>query len=420
MRITRIEMKAEMPARKRVAAYARVSADEADNIDSLSAQISRYSTLIQSNPAWDYAGVFSDEGITGTKMDRPGFLSLMEEADKGNIDIILTKSISRFSRNTVDLLTAVRHPRDIGVSVRFERENIDTLSESGELMLTLLASFAEEESHSISENVRWAIRKRFEKGIGNSFVLYGYRWDGTEFHIIEDEAEVVRRIFSEYLSGKSPQMIAKELTAEGIRPRRNAKEFGYSAVFTILRQEKYTGDSILQKTFTTDFLKHTFKKNDGELPRYLAEGTHPAIISHEAFRRTQNEIERRRCLGFMANQRQRFSVFTRKVFCSSCGHTYRKKICTRSNTIPYVTWVCGTKFSHGASVCSSRNVPNRVLWELTADVLGADTVDDALFNEMIERILVSEYTLTYQMKDGTEEIRHWEPLVDNPIYRRNA
>lgn len=420
MRITRIDTKAEMPVRKRVAAYARVSADEADNIDSLSAQISRYSTLIQATPGWDYAGVFSDEGITGTKMDRPGFLSLMEAADNGDIDIILTKSVSRFSRNTVDLLKTVRHLRDISVSVRFERENIDTLSESGELMLTLLASFAEEESYSLSENVRWAIRKRFEKGIGNSFVLYGYRWDGTEFHIIEEEAAVVRRIFSDYLSGKSPQMIAKELTAEGIRPRRNTEAFGYSTVFSMLRQEKYTGDSILQKTFTTDFLKHTFKKNEGELPRYLAEGTHPAIISHETFQRTQEEIERRRLLGFMANQRQRFSVFTRKLFCASCGHTYRKKLSMRPNTITYVYWVCGTKFSHGASACSSRNVPDRVLWELTADVLGADTVDDALFNEKIERIIVSEYTLTYQMKDGTEEIRHWEPLVDNPIYRRNA
>ena len=420
MRITRIDTKAEMPVRKRVAAYARVSADEADNIDSLSAQISRYSTLIQATPGWDYAGVFSDEGITGTKMDRPGFLSLMEAADNGDIDIILTKSVSRFSRNTVDLLKTIRHLRDIGVSVRFERENIDTLSESGELMLTLLASFAEEESHSLSENVRWAIRKRFEKGIGNSFVLYGYRWDGTEFHIIEDEAAVVRRIFSDYLSGKSPQMIAKELTAEGIRPRRNTEAFGYSTVFSMLRQEKYTGDSILQKTFTTDFLKHTFKKNEGELPRYRAEGTHPAIISHETFQKTQDEIERRRLLGFMANQRQRFSVFTRKLFCSSCGHTYRKKLSMRPNTITYVYWVCGTKFSHGASACSSRNVPDRILWELTADVLGADTVDDALFNEKIERIIVSEYTLAYQMKDGTEEIRHWEPLVDNPIYRRNA
>lgn len=420
MRITRIDNKAEMPVRKRVAAYARVSADEADNIDSLSAQISHYSSLIQSNPSWDYAGVFSDEGITGTKMERPGFLSLMDEADKGNIDIILTKSVSRFSRNTVDLLTTVRHLRDIGVSVRFERENIDTLSESGELMLTLLASFAEEESHSISENVRWAIRKRFERGIGNSFVIYGYRWDGAEFHIVEEEAEIVRRIFSEYLSGRSPQMIAKELTDEGIRTRRNEKAFGYSAVFTILRQEKYTGDSILQKTFTTDFLKHSFKKNEGELPRYLVEGTHPPIISHETFQKAQDEIERRRLLGFMANQRQRFSVFTRKVFCSSCGHTYRKKLSTRPNTVTYVYWVCGTKFSHGVSACSARNVPDRVLWELTADVLGTENVDSALFNEKIERILVSEYTLTFLMKDGTEETRHWEPLADNPIYRRNA
>lgn len=416
MNITRIDNRPELPDRKRVAAYARVSADEADNIDSLSAQISHYSALIQSHPGWDYAGVFSDAGISGTKAERPGFKALMAEADRGNVDIILTKSVSRFSRNTVDLLCAIRHLKAIEVSVRFERENIDTLSESGELLLTLLASFAEEEAHSASENIKWAIRKRFEKGIGNSFILYGYRWDGYGFLIIDDEAAIVRRIFSEYLSGQSPYAIARKLTEEGIRPRGNDAEFGEYLVWRILRQEKYTGDSLLQKTFTTDFLTHSCRKNNGELPKYLAEGTHPAIISHDIFSMAQEEIGRRRELGFMANQRMHYSIFTRKVICSSCGHTYRKRIFPRVNG-QYCSWICGTKIESGSSVCHSRNVPDRILWNLTADILCSDAISESLFNERIERILVSDYTLTFIMKNGKEEIRHWKPLVDNPVYR---
>lgn len=409
MKITRIHNTSLQMKKIRVAAYARVSADEADNIESLSAQISYYSKLIQANPSWEYAGVYSDEGITGTRLDRPGFTELLQEAESGNINIILTKSISRFSRNTVDLLQTVRHLKDIGVSVQFNRENIDTMTESGELMLTLLSSFAEEEAYSVSQNVRWAFKKKFESGYGIDVHLYGYRFDGHEFHIKEDEAKIIRRIFKEYLDGCSPDQIAKELTQEGYTSRNHATRFTYAAVCTILRQEKYTGNSIFQKYYTPDFLSHKQKRNKGEQPRYYAEGVRPPIIQQEIFDKAQAEIERRKALGFRANRNHGFSIFTQCLVCSSCGAFYKKKNGKSAGKRLYHYWSCKTKVEQGMKTCGSCNVPDIVLNQLTADVLSSEIVDDELFEEKIDHIEVSPYTLTFIMKDGSSEVRHWEP-----------
>lgn len=415
MKITRIHTPSLELKRLRVAAYARVSADEPDNIESLSAQVSYYSSLIQKNPSWEYAGVYSDEGITGTKMDRPGFRALLEEADKCNIDIILTKSISRFSRNTVDLLKTVRHLRDIGVSVRFDRERIDTLTESGELMLTLLSSFAEEESYSISQSVRWAFKKKFQAGYGIDVHLYGYRYDGQEFHIKEDEAAIVRRIFSEYLAGRSPHEIADRLTKEGFKSRNNKAKFSYKAVWTILRQEKYTGASILQKRYTPDFLTHEDKVNRGQVPKYFVEGVRPPIITMELFENTQKEISRRQELAFKANDRHGFSVFTQRLVCSDCGAFYKKKNGKSAGKGKYHYWSCRTKIEQGIKTCCSCNVPDTVLRRLTADVLGSESVDEGLFENRIDHIEVSPYTLTFIMKDGASEIRKWDPSDNGAI-----
>ena len=190
--------------RMRVAAYARVSMESERLEHSLSSQISRYSELIQRNPSWEYAGVFADYGISGTSTERPEFQRLMAECEAGHIDLILTKSISRFARNTLDTLIAVRHLKELGIAIRFEKENIDTLTAKGELLLTLLASFAQEESRSISDNVKWGTRKRFEKGIPNGrFRVLGYRWEGDKLVVVPEEAAVVRRIFQNFLDGKS-------------------------------------------------------------------------------------------------------------------------------------------------------------------------------------------------------------------------
>ena len=210
--VSKIEAKTPtVPTRKRVAAYARVSEEKGRTLHSLSAQVSFYSSFIQKHPEWGYVGVYADSGMTGTSSDRNEFQRLLADCNAGKIDIVLVKSISRFARNTVDLLETVRHLRDIGVEVRFEKERINSLSGDGELMLSILASFAQEESRSTSENVKWAIRKGFKEGRGNQFCLYGYHWDGNEYHIVPEEAEIVRLIFSNFLKGLSAEQTEKQL-----------------------------------------------------------------------------------------------------------------------------------------------------------------------------------------------------------------
>lgn len=222
--------------RKKVAAYCRVSEEKGRTLHSMSTQVSYYSNLIQKNPEWEYAGVYSDLGVSGTSTKRSGFQDMIEDCKKGKIDMILTKSISRFARNTVDLLETVRWLKSIGIGVQFEKEKIDSLSDDGELMLSLLASFAQEESRSISENVKWVIRKNFKKGIGNSFILYDNCWDGEKFNLNEEEAKVIRLCFENFLKGLSAEKTEKQLRKMGVKTL-TGKEFSASSVRAILVQE---------------------------------------------------------------------------------------------------------------------------------------------------------------------------------------
>lgn len=231
--------------RKKVAAYARVSMDSERMHHSLSAQVSYYSSLIQKNPDWEYAGVYADYGISGTgTKKRQEFQRMLEDAEAGKIDIILTKSIQRFARNTVDLLRTVRHLKELGIEVWFEKENIHTLSGDGELMMTILASFAQEESRSISENVRWRVKKRFEKGIPNGrFRIYGYRWKGNHLVVKPGEAAVVKFIYANFLKGVSAETTEKQLEEQGVKSF-NGKHFGNSSIRMILQNITYTGNML--------------------------------------------------------------------------------------------------------------------------------------------------------------------------------
>lgn len=381
--------------KKKVAAYCRVSVDFEINLHSLNAQVDYYRTYIQSRPDWSFAGIYADEGLSGTTSNRTGFENLLKDCELGKIDIILTKSISRFARNTVLLLKTIRVLKEKGINVHFERENIDSLSNSGELLLTLLASFAEEESRSISENTKWAIRKNFEKGIGNHFSpMLGYRFIGEEFIVVPSEAETVKLIFSLYLDGLSPDSITTYLNQHGIKTV-NGNAFKYGCVWGILRQIKYTGNSIFQKTFTESYLTHKTKRNHGELKRYFAEGTHPVIISQETFDAVQTEIEVRKSLGYLANTSKQFSVFTGKIICSKCGHTYRRSnsgTSGRHKSI-YYYWKCGTKFSKGKTGCPSSLIPEKKLYSLAFEV--TDKLDD------IKQILVKDTNLIFTLTDGT-------------------
>lgn len=409
MEIKRIEsVNSQLFRRMKVAAYARVSVETELSQHSLSNQISYYSSYIKSRPDWEFVGVYADEGYTGTKTERPGFQSLIKDCNSGKIDLILAKSISRFARNTVDLLNTVRHLKNLGINVRFEKENIDSISPQGELLLTLIASFAQEESRSVSENTKWAIQKKFEQGIDLCTETFGYRWNGHEFQIVPEQAEIVREVFQSYLEGRSPDQIASSLAARGIKGTRGHL-LQYSSVCAILRQERYIGDSLLQKTFRENHITKKTIRNKGEMQKFYAEGTHPPIIDKQTFYAVQEEIKRRAELGYLANQSISFSCFTGKVVCGRCGHTYRRRMCgMKGRTTKQYYWKCGTKISGTQEACSSQNVPERVLFSLTAEVLNSENFTDMQFEESINRILVSQNsTLTFVMKDGTEITRTW-------------
>ncbi len=300
-KITKLEpKKISLPTRKKVAAYARVSKDTERLLHSASAQVSYYSELIQKNPEWEYAGVYVDCGITGTiTYKRDEFKRMLTDCEAGKIDIILTKSISRFARNTVDLLETVRHLKSIGVEVRFEKERINSFSEDGELMLSLLASFAQEESRSISENVKWGIHKRFksgEIGVANKHIL-GYQYDEEQkkYIIIPEEAESVRWMFQMYIDGVTLRDIADNLNNAGIRTILG-NDFQEASVRQLIFNEVYAGDIRRQKCYVSDPIKKDKIPNRGELPQYYMTDCHEAIIDRETYAKVKAEMERRASL----------------------------------------------------------------------------------------------------------------------------
>ena len=276
----------------RVAAYARVSTNSDDQLVSLKAQKEHYESYIKLNPEWEFAGLYYDEGLSGTKKyNRTGLLDMIADAEQGKIDFILTKSISRFARNTTDCLEMVRRLIDVGVFIQFEKENINTGSMESELMLSILSGLAESESVSISQNSKWAIQKHF---INGTFIIsyppYGYINADGKMEVVPEEAEIVRTIFNEYINGKGEFLIAKELNERGI-PSKRGTIWHPSTVQGVLKNEKYTGDVIFQKTYTdSNFNRHI---NYGEENQYLLENHHEAIISHEDFDKAQHVMEQR-------------------------------------------------------------------------------------------------------------------------------
>lgn len=285
-------------AKKRVAAYARVSTEFEEQLSSFDAQMDYYTKHIKSNHAWTFVEVYTDEGISATSTKkRDGFKRMMSDALNGKIDLIITKSVSRFARNTVDTLINVRKLKEKGIEVYFEKENIYTMDSKGELLITIMSSLAQEESRSISENVTWGQRKRFADGKVSlpykQFLGYEKGEDGLP-KIVEKEAEVVRVIYKLFLEGKTTSGIAKYITEAKIPTRAGKEIWQQSTVKSILKNEKYKGDAILQKSFTVDFLTKKKKINEGEIPQYYVENSHPAIITPEVFDLAQHEIKKRR------------------------------------------------------------------------------------------------------------------------------
>ena len=386
--------------KKKVAAYARISMESERMNHSLSAQISYYSSLIQKNPDWEYAGVFADNGISGTGIDkREEFRRMIAAADNGEIDIILTKSIQRFARNTVDLLETVRHLKNVGVEVRFEKENINSMSGDGELLLSILASFAQEESISISNNVKWGIKKRFEQGIPNGrFRIYGYRWEGDQLVIVPEEAAIVKRIFQNFLDGKSRLETEREFAAEGIITRDGCRWVD-SNIKLVLTNVHYTGNMLLQKEYVESPLTHKRKKNKGELMQYWVEDTHEPIIDKATFDYVQEEMARRRELGPFGNKALNTSCFTGKIKCPYCHLSYMHNL--RQDKGFQEFWNCGSTKKKGGHCSVGGTINHKNLKKVCAEVMGLDEFDEAAFLASVDFINVPQkYVLEFHMKDG--------------------
>lgn len=401
--------------KKKVAAYARVSVEGEKNIHSLNAQVSYFSTLISSRRDWDYAGIFSDYGLTGTKTTRPGFQALIKACDEGKVNMVLAKSISRFARNTVDLLETTRHLRSIGVPVYFQKENINTLSIGGELLMTLLASFAQEEARSISDNTKWAIRKKFENGIFAPHFIMGYRWDvNRQPYIVESEAIIIRNVFKWYLDGLSPADIAKKLNKSGYKSYCGT-DFNYSTIWNMLRQEKYTGTAILQKTFCPDFLTKKRHTNNGELSKHIVEEAYPAIISTELFNAVQSEISARRAKGYKLSRGITITCFSGKIKCSECGTSYRRQVKWHKGKDgkrqkEYHYWVCSTRLDKGGlKACPAERIPESALFSMTSFVLKCESFDTSEFNKKIDHITaIKGGILAFHMKEERVIAVRWK------------
>lgn len=339
--------------KRRVAAYARVSTDKDEQITSYKAQVDYYTKMIRNNEDWEFVDIYADEGITGTSTkSRKRFNQMIDDAVAGKIDLIITKSVSRFARNTVDTLVNIRKLKDAGVECFFEEQGIWTFDSTGELMITMLSSIAQEEARNISENVTWGHRKRFEDGkvlmSYKHFLGYDRGEDGKPV-INPKEAETVRQIYRWFIEGKTPFMICKELDAQGIKTPGEKKKWQRSTVISILTNEKYKGDALLQKSFTVDFLTKKKKVNEGEIPQYYVEGSHPAIIDPKEWDYVQAELARRKIIGKAYSGT---SVFSSRLVCADCGEFFGLKVWHSTDAYRKEIWRCNRKFD-GETQCTT-------------------------------------------------------------------
>ena len=332
-------------ARRKVAGYARVSTDSDEQFTSYEAQVDYYTKYIRSHTDWEFVGVYTDEGISAlSTAKRDGFKQMVSDALEGKIQLIVTKSVSRFARNTVDSLTTIRNLKAHGVEVYFEKENIWTFDAKGELLITLMSSLAQEESRSISENVTWGRRKRMADGQVcmpyGQFLGYRKGPDGKP-EIVEEEAALVRRIYRDFISGMAASRIAKTLTKEGIPTPGGREKWQISVIESILSNEKYKGDARLQKKFTVDFLTKKMKVNEGEVPQFYVEGSHPAIVDPVEWELVQQELARRK-----SHPRQRLwnNGFGGKIVCGECGAAFGPKVWHSTYAYRRTVWQCNRKY----------------------------------------------------------------------------
>lgn len=407
-----------------MAAYCRVSTDQLEQLSSYEAQVNYYTNYINSNPAYTFSGIYADEGISGTNTKkREQFNKMIEDCKAGKIDMIITKSISRFARNTLDTLNYVRMLKDLGIGVIFEKENINTLDSKGEVLLTILSSLAQDESRSISENSTWGIRRRFEQGklhINHTkFLGYDKNEEGNLI-INEKQAKIVRRIYKDYLNGKGANRIARELENERILGWNGKIKWYESTIRKILSNEKYKGDALLQKTYTVDFLTKKRVENNGEVPQYYVEESHPPIIDKEMWEAVQLEMERRRTFAekhgiAKIDYATVKHPFAGRVICGHCGSTFGRKVWNSNDErLRRVIWRCNRKYEvKGKKSCENKHIDDRVLYQAFINTFNTMVENRNYFMEKWEEGLKSEnFLVRYKAKQFMEILKNAEPIEE--------
>jgi len=402
---------AEQP-KLRVAAYCRVSTSSDEQETSYETQVSHYTEYIKSHPEWKLAGIFADDGISGTNTKkRDEFNHMIDECMAGNIDMVITKSISRFARNTLDCLKYIRLLKDKNIAVWFEKESINTMDAKGEVLITIMASLAQQESQSLSQNVKLGLQYRYQQGkvqVNHNRFL-GYTKDENGNLIIDPaQAEVVRRIYREYLEGLSMKKIAEGLEKDGILTGAGKTKWYDSTINKILRNEKYMGDALLQKTVTTDFLTKKRVRNNGALPQYYVEDDHEAIIPKDIFMQVQAELVWRRKVHTGPNGQKRIysgnNCFSQMVFCGECSELYRR-VHWNNHGCKSIVWRCISRLepSHAALNCTSRTVKEDLLQEVTVKAFNRILTDkDGFIRQMQENIAKAIMAADTMSPDGIQ------------------
>lgn len=399
--------------RRRVCGYARVSTDNEEQQTSYKSQVDYYTNFIKSNPDWEFVGLYSDEGISATNTKkRDGFNKMVSDAIAGKIDLIITKSISRFARNTVDSLSTIRKLKEKNVEVYFEKENIYTFDSKGELMISLLSSLAQDESRSISENTTWGIRKRFSDGFVrmryNNFMGYELGKDGKAT-IVKEDAKVIRLIYKLFMEGYGYRTIAKYLMDRGILSPGGCKIWRGNTVKSILTNERYIGDALLQKNFTVDFLNKKSKKNEGEVPQYYIENDHDAIISKELFNVVQEKIKNRSAEFNGAN------TLSNKLICGYCGSKFGKKTWHSTDIYKKCIYQCNAKFE---KKCENRNLTEKEIQDTFINALNRiiENKDEIICN--IEEALkfIDNTKLEKEREKLEKEILKLVEVINNNVY----
>lgn len=400
-KITQVPIRKALPKLLKVAAYTRVSANKDEAHHSLAAQVSYYNDYISSHKGWVFAGVYSDEGRTGTKAKRSGFQDLIQDARDGTIDLIITKSVSRFARSVVILLETIRELTKLGVDVYFEEQKVHSISKDGEFLLTIIALYAEMEAKSASNNILWKIQKTFEQGKIYAMTILGYRLVDGALVVEPTEAEIVKTIFRLYLEGNGARRISNYLNKHDMKTR-FGNRFVPCDVLYILKNSVYTGDITLQKTFRKNISERRSFLNNGEKTRYFIEDNHEPLVDKKVFTRVQKELkEKQGAPSIVAASHQ---PFRKMIVCAHCGNHFGRHA---NNDKPF--WSCIRSNMLGQEICPAKKIPEETLIKLVNELLNISTFDESLFREKINKIVATgDRELTFVFNDGSEVTKIWE------------